>query len=95
MFSFSVLQQSKPGVVRKYENFHNKFKHQNRLLILRNVLEQKLKEKEKYANENCNILKKNSIDSSCSVTWRDIDYLETTLDTVNTILYTFEDNEKN
>lgn len=39
--------------------------------------------------------KKNSINSICSVTWRDIDYLETTLDTVNTILYTFEDNEKN
>jgi hypothetical protein len=92
MLSFRVLQQSEPGGVRKYENFHNKFKQQNKLLVLRNVLEQKLKEKEKFANENCNIFKKNSI---CSVTWRDIDYLETTLDTVNTILYTFEDNEKN
>lgn len=58
MLSFRVLQQSEPGVVRKYENFHNKFKQQNKLLVLRNVLEQKLKEKKKFANENCNIFKK-------------------------------------
>lgn len=86
MFVVCNLQQSKPNVVCKYDKYHNKFIFQNKLLVRKNVLERNLDTKEKFANKNCNIFKESSIDSSCTIIWRDIEYLETTLNNINDCL---------
>lgn len=69
----------------KYVNFHTKLKNQGKLFRKKHEVETILNNKEKDANEYCNIYLSENMknDSYCMVLWEDIENLEIKLKNIN------------